>query len=267
MILTCEQCHTRYLVPAHAIGADGRAVRCTACQHEWFQEPEDAEAPPEAFEPPPDIEPIPDAVKPIPEGSALPAIPEEILESAAAEPRPRRARPRAAGYAAAASVFFLIAGMLYVGHGTVVKLWPPAAKLYDLAGIETPAPGEGLIFDRVHASAAPGESGGNVLTVEGAIVNLKDHAAGIPPVHVSVLLADGKVFDSWQAGIAERSIGAGKDVSFKTSYPEAPNDAKEITVSFRASESPVPPPVDDGTEETGKNAAPEENAAHDAEQH
>lgn len=38
MILTCEKCHTRYLLASHMLGYEGRTVRCTHCGHEWYQE-------------------------------------------------------------------------------------------------------------------------------------------------------------------------------------------------------------------------------------
>lgn len=40
MILTCPSCSASYNVPNDAIGAEGRAVRCKKCKHEWFQEGE-----------------------------------------------------------------------------------------------------------------------------------------------------------------------------------------------------------------------------------
>ncbi len=41
MILTCEQCETRFMLSDSALGRRGRKVRCSRCQHEWFQEPEE----------------------------------------------------------------------------------------------------------------------------------------------------------------------------------------------------------------------------------
>jgi predicted Zn finger-like uncharacterized protein len=71
MILQCESCMTRYLVPATAVPTDGRQVRCGRCQHEWFfTPPADMEMPDlSQFEPPsPEL-------KPIPTGSNLPVLP------------------------------------------------------------------------------------------------------------------------------------------------------------------------------------------------
>ena len=253
MIVICEQCNTRYLVPQHAIGADGRTVRCTSCQHEWFQEPEDGGAPPETFEPPDDIEPIPEAVLPIPEGSELPVIFENIMtEGTLAHRGPY---PRVMGYAAAAGVFFLIAGILYVLHGPVVKIWPPSARLYEMVGLSTKLPGEGLIFDRVTAAVATTEAGEKFLNVEGVIVNLKSQPVDIPPVSTALRAADGGIFDSWQLDLPENSAPAGADVPFKTSYPEVPKDMKEVTVSFRPAEQ-KPAPVH---EEEKKEVAHEES--------
>ena len=41
MILACAQCSAKFKVPDGAIGAGGRIVRCSACQHEWLQAPLD----------------------------------------------------------------------------------------------------------------------------------------------------------------------------------------------------------------------------------
>jgi predicted Zn finger-like uncharacterized protein len=37
-ILQCPECNNRFRVPANAIGAAGRKVRCAACKHVWYAE-------------------------------------------------------------------------------------------------------------------------------------------------------------------------------------------------------------------------------------
>ncbi|MGD8326905.1 MAG: zinc-ribbon domain-containing protein [Sphingomonadales bacterium] len=39
MIITCENCRTRFRVDENKLGATGRMVRCASCAHVWHQEP------------------------------------------------------------------------------------------------------------------------------------------------------------------------------------------------------------------------------------
>ncbi|MBL0317857.1 MAG: zinc-ribbon domain-containing protein [Alphaproteobacteria bacterium] len=39
MILQCEKCLKRFLIPTHLLGDKGRKVRCAGCSHTWFQAP------------------------------------------------------------------------------------------------------------------------------------------------------------------------------------------------------------------------------------
>ena len=38
MIITCENCNTRYSVNKQALGKSGKKVKCSNCEYEWFQE-------------------------------------------------------------------------------------------------------------------------------------------------------------------------------------------------------------------------------------
>lgn len=40
MILQCQNCNARYLVPDQSLGANGRTVRCARCSHSWFEKPQ-----------------------------------------------------------------------------------------------------------------------------------------------------------------------------------------------------------------------------------
>jgi predicted Zn finger-like uncharacterized protein len=74
MILQCPACNARYAVPDHAIGANGRTVRCVKCAHEWFVSPPQTTG--EKLE---ELLKVPEkpVLKPIPRKSSLPAAPKE----------------------------------------------------------------------------------------------------------------------------------------------------------------------------------------------
>ena len=40
MILSCNSCGKKFIVPDNAIGASGRLVQCSSCGNKWTQYPE-----------------------------------------------------------------------------------------------------------------------------------------------------------------------------------------------------------------------------------
>lgn len=232
MILTCANCQTRYLVPDSALGLDGRRVRCTKCQNEWFQEPEFTDAgagDDSAPAVPDDLEPIPEGVRPIPEGSALPAL---VGEGADQIPPAANRGGLWAGVAVTAVIFLAAVAGLYVMRDTAVKIWPPSYALYDLAGIAPTVPGEGLIFDRLSAVAAVNEDGIRVLEVQGFIVNLRGSESLLPPVQTALRQGDGTVFDTWKIDPPQPIVPPHGEIEFKTSYSALPDDVKEAALKF-----------------------------------
>jgi predicted Zn finger-like uncharacterized protein len=220
MILTCESCHTRYLVPDRAVGAEGRQVRCKSCGHEWFQEPaESADFTLSEIE----VEPIPESVRPMPEGSSVPVI---IM----AEGKEGR-HNRLAGYAAAILVFFAIMGVIIGARTSLAAAWPPAHVFYEMLGLESSTAAAGLTFGPVTAEVAPNAQGVNVLNIKGTISNPTDAVVKLAPLEVSLTMDKG-IFDNWRVTLAATAIAPKQDLKFETSYPAVPNNAKSINLRF-----------------------------------
>jgi predicted Zn finger-like uncharacterized protein len=244
MILKCEHCHTRYLLPDHMLGPEGRKVRCTNCAHEWFQEPED-DTPAENFQPPADLEPIPEAVRPLPENSELPVLHHSAMQGAAAG-----AGGNSASYAAGFLVFIATFGLLVMLHGPVGKAWPSSAAFYDLLGIHVPFAGEGLVFDQVSAKVAENPEGERSLHVEGKIINLKRDAMDIPPVTLALRRADGIVVDNVPVTVDKQTLDGEGEITFKTDYPKAPADLKDVNLQFAETAGPAKEKAEEPAEES-----------------
>jgi predicted Zn finger-like uncharacterized protein len=216
MILTCENCQTRYLVPGDAIGAEGREVRCAACHHQWFQEPQDFHQYVE------EVEPIPEAVRPVPEGSALPVIRMPGTPEAG----------RGAGYLAAALVFLLIFTGLVAERGRLIHAWLPSVRFYQALHIAPALPGQGLSLDKITAAVTPDAQGVNTLNLKGHIINTTNRDVKVPPLHASIILDEGTIFNGWQIDPPQLAIVPHGDITFESSYPALPNNAKEVTVNL-----------------------------------
>lgn len=226
MILTCDECQTRYLVPGHAIGEEGRRVRCTNCSYEWFQEPEQRDVEDVIEEEPEDIEPIPEAVKPVPEGSELPVIPEEETPGAAID------KAALVGYGAAGGVFVLILGVFVLMSDVMVKVWPSSLVFYDLVGVQTALDGENLIFDQLSAVVEENDEGITVLTVKADILNLSREQSKVPYAQTTMIAADGQVVDSWLVEPQQETLEKEGELAFETTYPDVSSDVKEVNVKF-----------------------------------
>lgn len=256
MILTCPSCSMRYLVADSAIGPDGRTVRCASCHHEWFEtgpEPESFEQILEKEVEHP-VEPIPEAVKPIPEGSGVPARPEDIPP---ADKDHSVLIGRFTGYAAAACVCLLILAALVGLRGPIAKAWPPSLLFYDLVGTPVALPGEGLIIDRVKASAK-----NDTLIVRGSIINLKSEQIAVPRILATLWREDGSAMESWVIDLPHDTIDGEGSFDFEAEYPGVPDEAQSVNLAFAAfiskpAEAPAP-------EEHSDEAAADEEHKDDA---
>jgi predicted Zn finger-like uncharacterized protein len=214
MILTCPQCSTRYMLPVTTLAPQGHRVKCTSCQTIWFQLPD-----PEELEELSEVvveersEDIPEGVKPLTHDTDITFA--DVLSSVNKQETPSGGS--AGGYVAAALVFAAAFGLLIALHGSITKSWPAATGFYNVLGIETAAPGEGLIFDKLVAKGEESEKGERVI-IEGEVINLTKETREVPLIEASLLAKDGKILDQWYIRLQEKIVEGEKYFAFSADY-------------------------------------------------
>ncbi|KAA0682327.1 DUF3426 domain-containing protein [Roseomonas genomospecies 6] len=217
MIITCPACATRYTLADSAVGPQGRKVRCAQCGHMWWQSPEEEEPVFHSdevteFHPPP---------PPPPQRKQAPAKP-------AAEPDARR---RATiGWGAFLAVLVALGAAGYFGRGTIVRLWPPAALLYETVGLPVEPPGTGLSIQNLRSEQRV-EDGKPVLVVDGQIVNVSETARTVPAIRVTALGADRQPLKSWSVEPVPSQILPGEIATFRDARQDA-DGVLEIMITF-----------------------------------
>jgi predicted Zn finger-like uncharacterized protein len=228
MILSCPVCRTRYLVDEGSLhGPSGRTVRCTSCGHTWHQRvPPETPANGDAVNTVGRIEPA----------LELPPRPAATLE---VQPRPRpvgdshrqgeyRSRWDALRWLVVAVLLTLavLAGVV-VARGAVVALWPPAARLYSLAGLPAEPPGTGLKIEKLVPSRTP-----EGLTIEGDIANNGKTTQDLPRLRVALRDSAEKEVQFKIIDPPQPRLAPGAVAHFKTPFDHPEDAAKGVVVTF-----------------------------------
>lgn len=239
MILTCTSCSTRYYADDAAIGPSGRTVRCAACGHSWFAEPQltlserASETAAERASPEPltreRVERLRRAAEqPGPAPSAAAKFRQQQAERMANErKRAAMAAWGATGVAIAASA----AGMV-VFRQDVAEIWPRSASAFAALGLDVNVYGlefYDLAVERNFDNGAP------VLVVSGEVRNVGRDEKSVPPVRIS--LRDGEANEIYHTVqvLDHNHVAPGGAVPFQIRVDNAPTEAVDLEATFASS--------------------------------
>jgi predicted Zn finger-like uncharacterized protein len=225
MIVSCPICRTRYQVDEGALrGQSGRTVRCANCGHTWHQA-----APPE---------PLTDRDQAKTDGRIEPAleVPPRPATTLAVPPRlrPLPAPPRRRSHwgalrwlvIAVVLALAVLAGVV-VARGAVVALWPPAARIYALAGFAAEPPWTGLKIEKLAPSRTP-----DGLVIEGDIANNGKATQDLPRLRVALRDAAEKEVQFKIVDPPQPRLAPGAVAHFKTPFDHPDDAAKGVVVTF-----------------------------------
>jgi predicted Zn finger-like uncharacterized protein len=225
MIVSCPVCGTRYRVDDEALrGPSGRTVRCSNCGHTWRQAA--------SLEPPAKGEEAntDSRIEPALEVPPRPASTLEVPPRQRALPEPPRRRSRWAALRwlviAVLLALAVLAGVV-AARGAVVALWPPAARLYALAGFAADPPWAGLKIEKLTPSRTP-----DGLVIEGDIANSGKTAQELPRLRVALRDASEKEVQFKIVDPPQPRLPPGAVAHFKTPFDHPDDAAKGVVVTF-----------------------------------
>jgi predicted Zn finger-like uncharacterized protein len=225
MIVSCPVCRTRYQVDEGALrGQSGRTVRCTNCGHTWHQavSPEPAADGDEAK--------TDGRIEPALEVPPRPATTLEVPPRQRSLPEPPRRRSRWGAFrwlvVAILLALAVLAGFV-VARGAVVAWWPPAARLYALAGFSAEPPGTGLKIEKL----APSRTSDGLI-IEGDIANSGKTTQDLPRLRVALRDAAEKEVQFEIIEPPKPRLPPGAVAHFKAPFDHPDDAATGVVVTF-----------------------------------
>lgn len=216
MIITCPRCLATYNVPATALGAEGRNVRCTSCSFEWHEAPMPQDAIANlAPKTTATTAPAPATPHPMPEPTAPRAAETSAKKpkiSSAAAAKPKSTAPKATAVISLAVVATLLAGGLLL-RNTISTMIPAMEGVYESIGLPVGSPAEWFRIDGKGVESA--EDGDRfTLTVHGEINNISKRPRTLTPIRITWVGKDGQVGASTTVAPATERLAPGEKAGF-----------------------------------------------------
>lgn len=195
-----------------AFWPDGRTVRCSYCQHTWFQGP--------------------------PVDSSLHAVSDADQDTNFAPYTGDLGQQksfigqffgRVAGWAVYCLTIAVLVTSIYSYRVEIVRLWPKASILYSSLGI--PVNTRGLAFvNTVYAQFE--DDGMDVLAISGEIENVTSESLMIPPIRVSLRDSQQREIYDWIFSPKSGQLDPLGRREFETRLGNPPADARDLVVTF-----------------------------------
>jgi predicted Zn finger-like uncharacterized protein len=218
MIIECTECHSRYLVPDAAIGAEGRSVRCANCKHSWYQPPAVSELMGAARER--------HAEAAARQATVATPVAAPVPDYGYDESRPPRRNPARRwtmmALAAGVTMTVAMAGILWSGQpGLAAQLGLP------IAAEASPLKFADKAIDRRDLT-----TGNELFAVSGKVVNPTDTRQRIPDIRADLRDAQGRPVYSWTITPERRFIGPRGTLDFNSAKLDVPGNVKMLELSF-----------------------------------
>ena len=130
-----------------------------------------------------------------------------------------------------------------VDRDLIAKRWPATEMLYEVLGLASAHPGEGLILSNIN-SERRNEGNDTLLVVSGEnIITILAKTQNLPNLYAIALGADGRAILHWQIEAPVAKLDAGGSATFHSSQHAPADPVTEVNLSFVESAD-----HDDGTQ-------------------
>ncbi len=252
MIISCPTCSTKFKIKPELIGG-GKNLTCAKCKHKWFftlapQTPTAAE--------------IEQAIEKIvqdqhhtaqdadrPPMDAINHLAAQAQQGIEAREGGRHSFLRA--FALFAILVVSIVALGIGGRSAVVTNWPPAARIYDLVGMNVPVLGAGLEigglqWELVKTTYVDEQTGDTVINrpseieIKGTVVNHTDDVMMIPELQIKLLDRQNKAFHQIKTKAAGEKILPKETIPFAAKMPIVEKTDFRVFVTFLDPNQPSP---------------------------